>query len=152
MRMETGGGRLEAGMPGLLELEVRHDDPVEVDAVHEEHPTRGGEDPPGGAFGRLGEKKEEGHKEVADDEEDREEGPGAGVAVDEEPSFLGDVGVPLEEVLAEGDVTPEDGEGEKEHAHDVVVLDGEEAAEVAGADEAVGAEGWAGGTNEGAKG
>ena len=42
--------------------------------------------------------------------------------------------------MAEGDVTPEDGEGEKEHAHDVVVLDGEEAAEVAGADEAVGDE------------
>ena len=77
--METRGGRLEAGMAGLLELEVRHDDPIEVDAVHEEHPTRGGADPPGGAFGRLGEKQEEGHKEMADDEEDGEEGPGAGV-------------------------------------------------------------------------
>ena len=67
---------------------------------------------------------------MADNQKDRKPEPTACVAVDEEPSFFGDVGVPLEKILAERDVAPEGGESEKEHPHDVVMFYGEEAFEV----------------------
>lgn len=55
----------------------------------------------------------------------------AGGAV-HEPGLLGDVGVPDEEVLAEGDVGPEDGEAQHELANVVEVVLGDDALELPG--------------------
>ena len=106
--------------------------------MHEDDPNSGGTQTPGGAFCRLSEKEQEGNKEVAYDQKDREPEPGPSVAIDKEPSFFRDIGVPLEKILAEGDVTPESCKGEKEHAHNVIMLHGEESLEVAGSNQSVG--------------
>ena len=77
---------------------------------------------------------------MAHDKKDRDPEPGPSVAIDKKPSFFRNVGVPLEKILAEGDVAPEGSKGKKEHAHNVIVLHGEESFEVAGADQSVGGE------------
>ena len=60
-----------------------------------------------------------GKTNFTDDDEVGEIDPEAAVVVVVEDRFLGDVAVPDEEELAEGDVGPEDGEAEKKFAHEV---------------------------------
>src|ERR1700721_1547705 len=70
-----------------------------------------------------GENGEEGGENVlARREEVGEVNPVSAVVVVVEDGFVGDVGVPDEKVLAEGDVPPEDGEAEKQLAHEKEVL------------------------------
>lgn len=137
VRVKSGGGGRMTGVTGLLELEIGHNDPVDVDAVHQHDPGGRGADSPWSSLGRLGEKKDEGDEEMAHHEENRVRVPTPRVAVNEEPCFLGDIRIPLEEILAEGDVTPECGEGEKEHSHDVVMFHGEKTLEVPRADQTI---------------
>ena len=59
---------------------------------------------------------------LPDDEEIGEVDPVAAVVVVVEDRFLRDVRVPDEQVLAEGDVGPENGEAEEQLAHEVEVL------------------------------
>lgn len=109
-------------MSGLLQLKVGHDDPVNIHAVHGDDPTCGGAKTPGGTFGGLGKEEDKGNKEVSYDEKNREGKPATSVAINKKPSFLRNIRIPLKKILAERDVTPERGESEKEHAHDVIVL------------------------------
>ncbi|NDE96603.1 MAG: hypothetical protein EB045_05780 [Actinobacteria bacterium] len=76
----------------------------------------------------MGKQKNERHKEMTDHQKDGVVEPSAGISIDEEPGFLGNIGIPLEKILAEGDVPPEHGKGEEQHAHQVIVLHREEAA------------------------
>ena len=66
--------------------------------------------------------------------------PSSGISISKEPGLLRNVGVPLKEILAEGDISPENGEGKEEHSHQVVVFHGEETLEMTGTNEAVGNE------------
>ena len=136
--METGGGGFPSGVAGFLQLQVRHHDPVDVHAVHEKNPRSGGADSPRGPLGGLSEEHEEGYKEVTHHEENGVVEPGTSVAISKEPGLLGNIGVPLKEVLAEGDVSPEDREGKEEHSHDVIVFHGEETLEVTRANQSIG--------------
>jgi hypothetical protein len=61
---------------------------------------------------------------VAYDEKNREPKPASCISIDEEPCFLWNIGVPLEKVLTEGDVTPESCECKKEHSHNMVMFNG----------------------------
>jgi hypothetical protein len=61
---------------------------------------------------------------VTYDKKYREPEPTPRISIDEEPCFLGNIGVPLEKVLTEGDITPESCKCEKEHSHNMVMFDG----------------------------
>lgn len=76
--------------------------------------------------------REEGQGEVEEDEEETDEVPVFGVPKKEVTSLLGDVSIPDQEELGERNVGPEDGEGEAELAHNMVVLLGDNLVQVAG--------------------
>jgi len=135
--MEAGGEGFMPCMTGFLQLKVRHHDPVNVYTMHEKNPAGCGTDPPRSPFRRLGEKQDERDKEVPDHEKDGVPKPGSGISVGEKPGFFRNVGIPLEEVLTEGDIPPENGEGEKEHAHDMVMFDGKETLEMTCANQSI---------------
>jgi hypothetical protein len=71
---------------------------------------------------------------VTYDEKNREPEPTPRISIDEEPCFLRNIGVPLEKVLAEGDVTLESCEYKKEHSHYVVMFHGKQTLEVSSSD------------------
>ncbi len=99
-----------------------HDEPVELEGVHEEDPARDEGQRAQALLVVLREQVDGREHELAHHDEVAEEVPVAAVVVVVEDAFLGDVGVPDEEVLAEGDVGPEDGEAEEHLAHEVEVL------------------------------
>ena len=68
------------------------------------------------------------------DEKNREPEPATRISINEEPCFLRNIGVPLEKVLAEGDVTPESCKCKKEHSHNMVMFDGKQTFEVSSSD------------------
>ncbi len=65
--MESGGRGREACVSGFLQLKIWHNDPVNIDAVHEDDPSCGGTKTPGGPFSWLGQQKGKGNKEVTYD-------------------------------------------------------------------------------------
>ena len=67
---------------------------------------------------------------MAEDHDDIQRVPTAGVAAEEINRLFRNVGIPDEHVLAEADVGPENGEGQHQLAHDVVVLDRHHALQV----------------------
>lgn len=135
--MEARGSGHMTGMSRLLKLKIRHDDPVDVHTVHADYPNCRATDAPWSSFCRLGQKEDEGDEEVPHNQKDRVPVPTAGIAVYEEPCFLWDVCIPLQEILAKRDISPERGEGEKEHSHDMIMFDREETLQVSRADKAI---------------
>ena len=73
-------------------------------------------------FERWKSKKKEGHKKVPDHHELAQVPPARRVAPQKVNGLFGNVRIPDQHVLAETDVGPENGEGEHELTHDVVVL------------------------------
>src|SRR5690606_41419436 len=109
-----------------------NDDPVEIKGVHEQVPTGDTGDQDRGLLDLLRQERHKGDEEVADHEEGNGvEIPVAGVAHQKELRLLGDVGIPDQEELGEGDVGPEDDEGVHQFPHQVIVLDGDDLGEVA---------------------
>ena len=119
VRKQTGSSQL--GHERFL-VRVGHDEPPHLHRVHEEDPERDGGQAAEAALGVLRQQVDDREHELADDEEVGEVLPVAAVVVVVEDRFLGNVRVPDEQELAEGEVGPEDGEAEKELAREVVVL------------------------------
>ena len=83
-------------------------------------------------FVTRGRRRANGTKKRKIDQEPGEHIPGFRVSNDEILRLLRDVGVPIEHVLAEADVGPENGEGEEPFPHDVVMLDRHDAFQITG--------------------
>ena len=127
-------------MACLLQLKIRHNDPVNVYAVHSDNPNSRAAESPASSLGWLGEEQKKGNEEVTYDKKDGEPVPATGVSINEEPCFLRNICIPLKKILAKGDVPPERGKSEKQHSHNVIVLHCEKALQMSRANKPIGYE------------
>ena len=110
-----------------------HREPVDIHVMHQEHPGRHRTEELRPALDRARQQQEERKDEVSEEEEQADAPPPALLPDTEPLALLRKVGVPDQHVLGEGDVGPEDGEGEDEFAHVVVVLVRDHSPEASGA-------------------
>src|SRR5205814_2655469 len=92
---------------------VGGDDPEEVEEAHDDDRQSDDGQDMRRALGAAIEQKNEGHKEVEDDEDQRDRAPAVLRAINIKRRFLGQVSRPDDQVLAELHVSPEHGESEK---------------------------------------
>ena len=124
-----------------------HDEPEAIEPVEDKNPGGAEGEESGSAFEVSGEEGGEGDEELSEEEEQGDGGPGVDIGGDGgsaaeavEGDFFGDAGVPDEHVLREGDVAPEEDEGEEEFSEVVVVFGCDAAKEVSAAVESEGDE------------
>src|SRR5437899_9727444 len=97
-----------------VRLEVRHDEPEEIDVAHTED-ARGHEEERVTLHGAE-EEEDERHREVEGDERDGDRRPAALLAAEIPGDLLRQVAGPDEQILGEGEVGPQHDEGQEEIA------------------------------------
>ena len=100
----------------------RNDHVIDIQHVHEEDVAAEDRHEFRALFYVRPEECQEGQAKVHEDEHDAQDVPVLGISEKEVTSLLGDVGIPDQEKLREGNVSPENGEGKAELTHNVVVL------------------------------
>ena len=104
---------------------VGHDEPVEIEVMEDQDPGCEKAKPERVSSDRPEEEQEERDHEMAETESPAQRVPRPRPAGDVPAGFLGEVCVPDQEILAEGDVGPEDHEAEEQLAQIVQVLGGD---------------------------
>src|SRR6516165_8792167 len=97
-------------------------DHINVKKVHAQHPKGNCHEKLRAAFRKLEKEVKKGHEESPDDKKRVEDVPGFNVPEQKPFGFFRDVRVPDQHILSKADIAPEDGEGEQELPHDVIVL------------------------------
>ena len=103
-------------------IDRRHNEPVQVDRVHHEHPDRPDRQGQRAAFDMLRHQEEERQGKVAESKRRAQEDPAAFKTILVPHRLFGDVSVPDQEELREADVSPKDGKAKEELADILVML------------------------------
>ena len=104
---------------------------VDISKVHKQNVTAYKDEKAWLLFHVGTKKQQEGQSKVKKDKTETQHVPISSIAENEVAGLLRNIGIPVEEKLRKGNVSPEDGEGEHELAHDMVVFRGNDLFEVA---------------------
>src|SRR5690606_17311764 len=112
---------VEEMYPGLVGMQDRHREPVEIKPVHHEQPDAHETENGDRALGRSRQQHEEGYDEMCDEQDGAVNLPTMLQPVPVPDRLLRNVAVPDQHVLTEGDVCPEDDES-KRHLAEVLQM------------------------------
>src|SRR5207302_9958259 len=105
-----------------LGMQHRHNVERQIDKMHEPAPGAERQHEPEIRFNIDAQQRQEGHEEMAENDDQADIPPGAALAENVPERFLGNVAVPNDEILRESDVSIKHREGEQNGADEIILV------------------------------